>query len=414
MSIHSKHVWILNHYAQEPGGPGGTRHFALAKYLALYGWTASIIAASVELGSGKQRLNKSEVYRLKRYNGIRFLWLKVPNYRGNGAGRMVNMLTYTVQALGRRLSRFLPKPNIVIGSSVHPFAALAGAVLAKRHKVPFIFEVRDLWPQTLIDMGRLKSTSYGAQALSCLEKWLYKNSRQIITLLPGAHKYLIPMGIAPSKIHWIPNGVDLENYPHPKPAKCDLPFELMYFGAHGSANGLENILHALHILQRHNFQIAVKLRLIGSGPEKPKLINLSRSLKLNNVRFENPIPKEAIPKISSEANAFVFNLIDAPVFKYGISSNKLFDFMAAARPIIFCCNASNNPVKEAKAGLTVPPGDPAALAETIEQLTQMPSATLINMGMAARGYIEQNHSLERLSKRLSAILDRCISKTTHY
>lgn len=368
----------------------------------------------MELGSGKQRMNNREVCQLKRYDGIRFLWLKVPNYRGNGTGRMVNMLIYTVQVLTRRLSSFLPKPSIIIGSSVHPFAAWAGAVLAKNHKVPFIFEVRDLWPQTLIDMGRLNSNSYVAQALSWLEKWLYRNSCQIIVLLPRAHKYIIPMGISPSKIHWIPNGVDLANYPHPAPAKCDLPFVLMYFGAHGSANGLENILHALHILQRHNFQLPIKLRLIGSGPEKPKLIKLAGSLKLNNVCFENPIPKKAIPKIASEANAFLFNLINAPVFKYGISSNKLFDFMAAARPIIFCCNATNNPVKEAKAGLTVPPGDPAALAKAIEQLTQMPNATLTNMGMAARGYVEQNHSFELLSKKLVAILDRCTSKTTPY
>src|SRR5512138_659793 len=147
-----KQVWILNHYAQEPGGPGGTRHYSLAKYLPRYGWQAQIIAASVELNTGRQRLGPREIFRLEKFGEASFLWLKTPTYKGNSARRLLNIFFYTVQTL-LPYTKKLPSPHVVIGSSVHPFAAWAGAMLAKRHGTPFIFEVRDLWPQSLVDIG---------------------------------------------------------------------------------------------------------------------------------------------------------------------------------------------------------------------------------------------------------------------
>lgn len=407
-----KQVWMLNHYAQEPGGAGGTRHFHLAEHLPAFGWQATVIAASVELNTGRQRLAPDEAYRHETIAGIPFLWIRTPEYRGSGGGRAINMLAYTVRALLPRYTRELPRPDAIIGSSVHPFAALAGAILARRHRAPFIFEVRDLWPQTLIDMGRLHEHSPMTWILRRLERWLYQRATRIVVLLPRAVEYIAPLGIAQNRVVWIPNGVDLSLFPTTAPRSRNVgdPFVLMYFGAHGQANGLDNILQAMKRVAERTIPGAIHLRMIGDGPLKPGLVKLAEQLGLSQVSFEPPVPKSEIPQRAAEADAFVFNLIDTPVFRFGISSNKLFDFMAGARPIIFCSNASNNPVREAQAGITVPPGDPEALAQAILTLAQTSEEERYRLGVAGRRYVEENHSFDRLAGRLALTLDSAIAE----
>ena len=137
---------------------------------------------------------------------------------------------------------------------------------------------------------------------------------------------------------------------------------------------------------------------------------MAEELQLRNVEFADPVPKREIPGVAAEADAFVFNLIDAPVFKYGISSNKLFDFLAGARPIIFCCKSSNNPVADAHAGITVPPGDPTALSQAIATLAAMPAGERTEMGRAGRAYVEQNHGFDSLAARFAGMLNELVSE----
>ena len=223
-----KTVWILNHYAQEPGGPGGTRHYSLAKYMPQYGWRGFVIAASVELNTGRQRLARRVATKMCNYDGVDFLWIRTPVYHGNDHGRIVNMLSYSIRVLIPKTTRSLPRPDVVVGSSVHPFAAWSGALLAKRFGVPFVFEVRDLWPQTLVDMGRLKAWGFQTKTLQILEKWLYRKADRIVVLLPLAKDYIAGLGIPEEKIVYIPNGVELAGYPKPAPAYVRKKFTLMY------------------------------------------------------------------------------------------------------------------------------------------------------------------------------------------
>lgn len=405
-----KHVWILNHYAQEPGGAGGTRHYSLGRHLLSHGWSTSVIAASVELNTGRQRLSDGERTCISDFDGVSFLWVRTPQYEGNGGGRMLNMLAYSLRVLLPSVTRGLQRPDMVVGSSVHPFAAWSGAILATRYGVPFVFEVRDLWPQTLIDLGRLREKSLITHALKWLEKWLYRRADRIVVLLPQASEYIVPLGIPEKKIAWVPNGVELDDYPAPpQPAERDT-FTLMYFGAHGQANGLDCVLRAMAELKTRLSMQHVRLRMIGDGPLKPSIVEMARELGLENVTFEDPIPKRQIPSVAAEADAFVFNLIDAPVFKFGISSNKLFDFLAGGRPIVFCCKSSNNPIEDAQAGVTVSPGEPVALADAIEKLVAMPIAERLAMGRAGRAYVEKNHGFDSLATRFSNMLNEVVKE----
>ena len=273
-----KTVWIVNHYAQTPDGPGGIRHYQLAKALRKQDWNAYIIGASTEYNAGYQRLSPDQNARLDTVNEIPFLWLRAPSYQGNGFGRIVNMLVFSARLLGKAPRRLLPRPDVIIGSSVHPFAVWSAERLAKGFKVPFVFEVRDLWPQTLIDFGLIKSQSVTAKLLRALEGYLYSQANAIITLLPFAYRYIEHFRVDRSRIHWIPNGVDLAAWPESKTAQdAAPPLRLMYFGAFGQANALDVLLLAMHELQRRPVCPAVHLRLIGDGPLRKPLLSSTRT-----------------------------------------------------------------------------------------------------------------------------------------
>ncbi len=403
-----KQVWILNHYAQEPGGAGGTRHFHFAEGLPEFGWQATILAASVELNTGRQRLEPGEKTRIDLISGVPFLWVRTPQYRGNGSGRLWNMLVYSGRVLLRRTTRDLPRPDLIIGSSVHPFAAAAGLMLARRYRVPFVFEVRDLWPQTLVDMGQLAEGSLLVRLLRKLELFLYRRAERIVVLLPHASDYIVPLGILSSRITWIPNGVDLSLFPlSPLPDRpSGRPFTLMYFGAHGHANGLETVIEAMKLVQERAGASEVFLRLVGDGGMKSGLESLARGCGLTNVSFEPPVPKNQIASLAAGADAFVIAVKDLPgLYRYGISMNKLFDYLASGRPIIIASNAANNPVAEAEAGLTVAAECPAALASAVLELAAMPFEVRQRMGMSGRDFVARNHDFAHLSGALAKLLD---------
>jgi glycosyltransferase involved in cell wall biosynthesis len=134
-------------------------------------------------------------------------------------------------------------------------------------------------------------------------------------------------------------------------------------------------------------------------------------LGLKRVNFEDPVPKRQIPALAAQADAFVFNLINAPVFKYGISSNKLFDFMAGQRPVLFCCDAGNNPIEDSGAGYTVEPGNPKALADAIVRVSRLSGAERVKMGRAGRHYVEIEHGFDKLARNLARCLNEACEST---
>lgn len=316
------------------------------------------------------------------------------------------MLDFTTKVIQKRYVIDLPRPDVIIGSSVHPFAAWAGANWADRFHVPFIFEVRDLWPQTLVDMGRLSSGGIIARSLYRLEKMLYKRADRIVVLFPRASEYIEQLGIQPDKVVYIPNGVDLADFPEiPPPFERDV-FNLMYFGAHGNANDLANLLNAVVILRKRGTYNKLRLRLIGEGPLKAELQAQAKVNNLDNVFFEPPVSKERIPSLAAEADGFVITWCNLPgIYRFGISPNKLFDYLAAGRPIVIALDAANNPVEEAGAGITVPPEDPESLADAIEKMTLSTYQKRLEYGKNARQYVEMYHDFPILAKKLSITLD---------
>ncbi len=397
-------VWLVNHYAVPPGQPGGTRHYALARELVRRGHRVTIVASSVEYLTRQERhLGPREIYRLEQVEGVPFLWLRTLPYRGNSLARVGNMLTFTWRVLRWAPRVLTAPPDVIVGSSPHPFAAWAASRLAAHFRVPFVLEVRDLWPQSLIELGNFAPWHPFILGLAALERHLYRRAARIITLLPGAVDHIRAKGGDPARVVWIPNGLDLTLVPPPQPPPEDGVFTVMYAGAHGRANGLDVALAAARELQRVAAP-PVRFVFVGDGPEKPALQAQARAWGLRNVRFEDPVPKREVYRRLQQADAFLMILRPSPVFRWGVSPNKLFDFMAMARPVLFCVQTPYNPVAEAGAGLSVPPGNAQALARALQQLAALSPRERWEMGLRGRRYVERAHAMPVLAARLEQTL----------
>ena len=407
-------IWIFNHYAITPDMPGGTRHYDLGRELVRRGHQVTIFASSFRHYLHREmRLRPGEQWKIEDVDGVKFVWLRTPPYQCNDWRRVRNMVEFMVRAwrLGRKLPRLAPEigePEVVIGSSVHLLAVLAAYWVTKHHHAKFVMEVRDLWPQTIIDMGELSARHPIVKVLQALERFLYRRTERIITLLPLAHEYITARGVPRDKVVWIPNGVDLSRFDSAAMPKVSHEgFQVMYLGAHGQANALDVLIQAAKIVQDQGFD-TVKFVLVGDGPEKPRLIALAQELGLRNVEFRQPVPKNEVPGLFREANVLLFNLEKVEVFKYGISPNKLFDYMAAGKPVISSVKALANPIEEAHCGVTIPPRNPQALAEAVIRLYQMPKEEREAMGRRGREYVEKHHAIPVLADRVEHVLKEVV------
>ena len=405
-------LWILNHYAISPDMSGGTRHFDLARELVKKGHEVTIFASGFDHHTRQYlKIKPGEKMRVEEYDGVRFVWVNTIPYTKNDWRRVLNMLSYGWRVL--RCSRGLSKPDVVIGSSMHPFAALAGWWLARRYKAKFIFEVRDLWPQTAVDMGAMKKNSLPAKLLYAWEKFMYNKAEKIIVLLPYAKDYVASRGISPEKVFWLPNGVNLERFDHPAPLEEGSEvaevfeqyrdkFKVVYTGAHGPANGLEVIIHAASIFQDRN--LGIHFFLIGDGPDKDRLISVAKEKRLNNVSFLPPVSKALVPSILEKADLLVHTIKKMEVLQYGMSPNKMYDYLASAKPIVTSIEAKNNPVEEANAGIAVEPENPEALAGAIIEISKLTEQERRELGRNGRRYVERFHNIKVLAKNLEYLL----------
>ena len=393
-------LWI-NHFAILPGAGGGTRHFEMSRELVRRGWDVTVAASDLNLHSREysHRAGAADTaVHAEDVDGVRFRFLWAAPYEKNDWRRAWNWLSFT-----RNLQRWTPdmgRPDVVIGSSPHLLAARAGLKMARRWGVPFVFEVRDLWPESLLAAGGSKGLAY--TAFDRIAERLYREADRIVAFAQGTIDFLErERGVPRAKMAYIPNGVDPSAFA-PVDRSGQARMVCTYAGAHGPANGLDVVLDAADRLRD---RADVGFRLVGAGPVKAELVAEAARRGLANVEFAHPVPKAEMPRVLAEAGAGLMILRDTPLFAFGVSPNKLFDYMGAALPVV--CNVPGDTarmVAEAGAGEQAAPGDGASLAEAVARLADRSAEERAAMGAAGRAWVSREHGREVLAERLDALL----------
>lgn len=402
-------IWIFNHYAQGPEIPGGTRHYDLAKVLFNNGHSVTIFAAGFHYTLMEETVDYcGHNFLIDEKEGVRFVWVKTCPYRVNNWKRMLNILSYAwrLNFLIPRLG--LAKPDVVIGSTVHPFAPLIAARFAKKYKRPFVFEIRDLWPQTFIDMGIWKKESLIAKFFKKLERMSVNDAKTVITLSPMTEEYLDKEYGHKDSVY-IPNSVDLDSFVERQSSgyaggvktidqvmrlKGQGKFIVVYTGAIVKSNNINIILGAAQKISDPNIQIV----LIGEGQEKKKFLDISQSKKIDNISFFEPVQKRHLPYLLGLSDTLL--LVQGKV-NWG-SSNKLYDYLASRKPILTSLEAShNNIVEEIDCGFSCVGAED--MAEKIIMLKNMDKTEREKKGENAFVYVKKNHDIKQMASMLESL-----------
>jgi glycosyltransferase involved in cell wall biosynthesis len=384
-----RRVLVLNHFAVPRDQAGGTRHVEL--FSRLPDWQYTIIASRLNLSTGRRQATEEG-----------FTFVPVIPYRSNGISRVVNWISYAVMAT---IAGFqAPRPDVVYASSPHLLAALAGWVIARTRRARFILEVRDLWPRVLVDMGRLSESSALYRALHALELFLYKRADRVVVMAPGCRTALQSLGVPESKISYIPNGADPEDFVasiDTSTLRARYGFTRLtgiYTGAHGPANGLDLLLDAAECVA----DLPVDIILVGDGLNKAELIRDASRRQLTNVRFMDPVPKTEIPDLLAAADFGLHVLADVELFRSSVSPNKIFDYMAAGLYVLTnCTGIVGDLVTKSGAGMVV---GPLQLELGLKAVCMTAPAARAECGDRGREWIEREQSRTAMASRLEALL----------
>ena len=409
-------IWIINQYSNSPDMPGHTRQYEIAKYLVNKKNDVRIYSSDFNLSLRKfLKLGFFNFSKSEYINKVKFIWLKVIPYSKNNFLRYVNIISFALYVSLRLffdlLKGYLKKnrPDILLASSPQLPAAFLSLLIAKIFKIKFILEIRDLWPQVLIEFNNYKETHFIIRILRSMEEFLYKNSDKCIVLSEGSVDYLRKKG--GKNIFWLPNGPDLTCF-----KKVSLPiekngfdekrtFNIYYTGAHGKLNDLGNVLKAAKLLN----DFPINFYFVGDGVEKTKLMNMSKGQR--NIYFLNSVPKIKIPKILSKSDAILISLGKVKLFKYGVSPNKLYDAYAIGRPVISTVSGKvNDEISKFKLGVTAPPDDPISLANSIKKLFFTSREERISMANNARKLAETIYSRKIISEKFDYLFRETIQE----
>lgn len=417
-------IWIFNQYASTPDRLM-TGAFYLAKALAARGHQVTVFAAGFEYYSRRElRLRGGEWSRRERRKGVEFVWVRTVSYDDRLWRRALNMASYFASAMAAALGR-RDRPDVVMGSCPHPLAVLGAFLVASAKRARFVYEIRDLWPQTFVDRGTFSSGHPLVRVLRLLERFLLQRASLVVSVLPHAHEYVESLGLDPSKVVWIPNGVEVAAFEAPADRRVsgrwasqgrradeilstprpDRPRTFMYLGGLNHYQGLETVLEAARLLQEDGVRDA-RFVIVGRGFAKDELVDLAAGMGLRNCEFREAVPRARVAEVLAEADVLVFHLRKLSVLRYGMSPNKLCDYLAAGKPILCAAQARNDPVREAGAGISVPPEEPQALAQAVQDFLRMPREDLAAMGARGREYARAHLDVGQLATRLEAELAR--------
>lgn len=405
----SKNIWVINEYAGTPYHGMTFRHYYLAKELVKLGHKVTIFTSSFSHYKLKQHLHISDTFTKENIDGIDFVWVKMPSYKApKSIGRIRNWFLFALKLF------FIPslnseKPDCILVSSLPLHPILPGNFLANKYKAKLIFEVRDIWPLSVIELGGYSTRNPFIKHLQWLEDFAYKKSDAVVTVLANAYEHMKTRGLDKDKFYYIPNGISINELNQIE--KLDekivnqIPknkFIVGYAGTFGIANALDSFIEAAKILKDNN---SIAFVLVGDGKEKEKLVKQAKDTK--NIFFVDSVKKNQVQSILKYFDLCYIGLKRDPIFRYGVSPNKLFDYMYAEKPTLYAIDSGSfKPVSTINGGLDVNSENPKSIANSVLKVYSMTQEEREQMGQNAYRYVIENHDYSSLAKRLSKVIEK--------
>ncbi len=405
--MNKKTVWLINQYASTPDTGIGGRHYSLARELVRQGNIIYLIAASYShiLREPKKIENTFET---KIIEGINFVWIKtLPYPTAHSKKRILNWVLFAWRILF--LSKFIEnRPEAILYSSPSLFGFLSAKLLAWKFKAKLVFEVRDIWPLSLIELGGYSKKHPFIQLMQLIEDFAYRISNRVVSNLPNAVEHMVARGMDRTKFVWIPNGFsndEINNQQNLSPdVLSQLPtnkFLIGYTGTIGLANALDTLIQTADLLANEK---DVAFVIVGKGKEKPLLERKIIDLGLHNVVFIDPINKIQMQSLLKQFDACYLGWKNDSLYKFGTAANKLIDYLISGKPVIHSYSGSFDIIALSNAGISVPAEDAQAVADAILRLKNLPKSELNKIGQNGKKYAIQHHDYKILSEKLAQIL----------
>ena len=407
--VSKKTIWYCHHYAGSPKLGMSYRPFHITKAFNQLGHNGFVIRASFHHLLRQAAPPQREGISCYEEEGVPVVCIKARYYRGNGLGRLLNSLDYAlgIKKYYQSIIDKTGKPEVIIVSSAHPFHFKFLYKLSRKLGAKLIFEVRDLWPLSLQELLGVNQWHPMSIWLSHIEKKAYKHSDYVVSLLDKALPYMQPRGLSPERFIHIPNGVAVLSNDRVQSAlnpKLKQQIEklrgkkkilLGYAGAMGKPNALESLIKALKLLQDNH--IKLHCILVGDGGLKQELVQYADSLKLENVTFMDPILKAEVNLFLAQMDVLYLGWNNSPLYQYGVSPNKLFDYMLAKKPIVESGGAPRSIIDEAGCGIRCKAESPKAISETLETMVRLTDDQRKQMGQKAYHMVTENFDYHKLA-----------------
>jgi len=400
------HILLIHQAFTSLDEAGGTRHYEIASHLARKGHFITILTSPISYLTG-QKKSSQEQRGASEAENIRILHTYAyPALHKSFAARTINFITFMVSSFFKGIQ--VRKVDLVWGTSPPIFQAASAWLLARLKRVPYLLEVRDLWPAFAIEVGVLKNPLLISLSL-WLEKFLYRHADLVVVNSPGYIDHVRNKGA--KKVKLIPNGSDIHLFRTLDKGKAfrkkygiEEKFIVTYAGAHGMSNDLGVVLDAAKILSGHT---KIHFILVGDGKEKPGLIETAKKLRLTNLTFMDPVAKKQMAEVFSASDACLAILKPLELYKTTYP-NKVFDYMAAGKPVLLAIDGViRKVVEEAGCGIFIQPGDALDMSKKVLWLSHHPKEAKL-MGEAGRNQIIHRFDRAKLAEQFIGVFQELI------
>lgn len=412
-----KKIWIFNHYGTNQFIEHGGRHINFAKNLIDFGYDTTIFVASFLHNSDTNMISDNALYLRDKSEKIPFVFVKTSNYKGNGFGRIKNMFEYYFRLF--KVTKNFEKPDVIMGSSVHPLSCVAAIQLAKKYKCKCIVEIRDLWPESIVVYKGISKKNPIIWMLYKLEKWIYKKADELIFTMEGGKDYITEKGwdanhggdVDMSKVHHINNGVDLDVFNYNKQQytlkDVDLDqndtFKVIYTGSVRLVNDICMLVDTASYMQSSG-QSNIQFLIYGDGDKREELERRCREEEIKNIVFKGKVDKKFIPYILSKADLNLIHIRQTDIMKYGCSFNKLFEYLSSGRPILSNLVVKYDLLERYNCGVVLKDITPKEISKAILDFYNSPKQRLDNMSNNALE-AAKDYDFKKLTEKLVCIIE---------